>query len=250
LDAPARLDVYAQGYFTRLHEVLGDDYPTVAWLCGEAAFNDLVTAYLVAHPSTSPTLRDLGRAFAAFLAEHPVTAFARERWPIAADVARLEWAFADVFDAEDARPLERIDLESRPPDRWAEIPLEPVPAFELLSLEPRASDAVSARRRGDAPPPAQASPARDPVAGSAPGPRTGWIVVWRDQERAVFRPVAGLEAEALGRVVRGDTFGDLCEWLSARTSDEGEAAAMAAGWLAAWIDAGWLLSLPATSRLG
>ncbi len=227
LTAPARLDVYAQGYFSRLHEVLEGDYATVAWLCGEAAFNDLVTAFLVAHPSRSPSLRDLGAPFARFLAEHRVTAFARERWPGLEDVARLEWAFADVFDSPDAAALERADLEAIAPERWAEIPLSPVPAFALLAFDWPVGEAVSARRRGDETPPER----RDE-------PQV--LVVWRADERAVFRAVDALEAEALARVVRGETFGDLCVWLDERPGQGDGAAARAARWLAGWIEAGWL----------
>jgi hypothetical protein len=69
------------------------------------------------------------------------------------------------------------------------------------------------------------------------------VAVWREDERAVFRGVAGLEAEALSRVARGETFGGLCEWLDERLGDAGEAAAMAAGWLASRVSAGWLASL-------
>ncbi|MDH4017834.1 MAG: DNA-binding domain-containing protein, partial [Actinomycetota bacterium] len=231
LSAPARLDVYAQGYFARLHEVLEGDYPTVAWLCGEAAFNDLVTAFLVAHPSCSPTLRDLGGPFASFLTEHAVAAFARERWPGLADVARLEWAFADAFDAPAVPVLTRADLAGVDPALWADIPLEPVPGFALLCFDWPAGEAVSACRRGDPVPERRAE--------------RQVIAVWRAQERAVFRPVERLEAEALERVARGERFGGLCEWLADRgrgQSDgqggapgtaESEAAAVAAGWLAA-----------------
>ncbi len=230
LAAPARLDVYAQAYFARLLEVLEGDYPTVAWLCGEAAFHDLVTAYLVAHPSSSPSLRDLGHAFADFLTEHPVAAFARERFPGVDDIARLEWAFADVFDAPDATPLQRADLARVAPEAWSEIALEVVPAFARLTFSWSVGEMVTAQRRGDAAAPNRRSE-----------PQT--LIVWRERERAVFRSVDALEAEALARIVAGgETFGDLGLWLDERLGDAAveEPAALAAGWLARWIDAGWL----------
>jgi len=231
LPAPARLDVYAQGYFARLHEVLLEDHPTVAWLCGEAIFSDLVTAFLVAHPSQSPTLRDLGRPFGGFLASHPVAAFGRAHWPGIEDVARLEWAFADVFDAPDTPALARADLQRLDPEAWAPIPLEPVPALALLSFDWPVGAVVSARRRDE------------PLPDRCDAPEH--LAVWREDERAVFRTLESQEAAALALVVGGGaTFGDLCEWATERTGDDDTAAANALGWLLAWVGSGWLCALP------
>jgi hypothetical protein len=230
-----RLDVYAQAYFTRLHEVLLEDHPTVAWICGEAAFHDLVTGFLVAHPSRSPNLRDLGRPFADFLAGHPVAGFARARWPSLADVARLEWAFCDVFDAPDEAALTRDDLLALDPGEWASIALAPVAAFRRLAFDRGVGRFVRARRGAE------------PVPADEAAPET--LVVWREDERAVFRAVDALEARALARVEAGTSFGELCVWSSAETG-EAEAAAQAAAWLSGWVGAGWLKRLPREPELG
>ena len=227
LHAADRLDVYAQAYFARLHEVLLEDHPTVAWICGAAAFHDLVTAFLVAHPSTSPNLRDLGRPFADFLARHPVAAFARERWPSLPGVARLEWSFCDVFDAADEPALERADLLSLAPEAWAAIGLRTVPAFRRVVCERGEARFVRAQRRGEPRP--------------EEGLQAETIAVWREGERAVFRAVDELEGRALARVESGTSFGELCVWLAGEMP-EAQAAGRAAGWLAEWLDAGWLAS--------
>jgi len=47
------------------------------------------------------------------------------------------------------------------------------------------------------------------------------------------------EARALEAVAAGATFGVLCEHIAADCGEE-EAPARAAGWLAGWVDAGWV----------
>ena len=95
--AYGRLDVYADMYFYRLRDCLAEDFPKLAELVGEARFHNLVTDYLLRHPSSHPSLRELGRRLPAFLADHAIAA----EFPVAADLARLEWARVDVFDERD-----------------------------------------------------------------------------------------------------------------------------------------------------
>lgn len=106
LDATARLDVYADMYFYRLRDCLAEDYPKLAAWLGEARFHNLVTDFLLAHPPAHFSLRELGRPLAPFLETHALA----EEFPGSADLARLEWARADVFDAADAAPLSREHL--------------------------------------------------------------------------------------------------------------------------------------------
>jgi len=126
-----RLDVYADMYFYRLRDCLAEDYPNLAAWIGPARFHNLVTDYLLAHPSQHPSLRELGRALPGFLEAHPLPApFAR-----APGLARLEWARFDVFDEADALPFTREALleQAASPERCR---LRLVPALRLLELAP------------------------------------------------------------------------------------------------------------------
>src|SRR5688572_33389810 len=51
-DALARLHVYANAYFARIHGVLVADYPKLVALLGDDAFRELVVPYLRTHPTT------------------------------------------------------------------------------------------------------------------------------------------------------------------------------------------------------
>ena len=57
LSAVERLDLYANMYFHRLHDVLRDEHPRVHAIAGDVAFHDFVTDYLLAHRPSHPSLR-------------------------------------------------------------------------------------------------------------------------------------------------------------------------------------------------
>jgi len=131
MSAVEHLDVYADMYFYRLRDCLAEDFPKLSRRIGPARWNDLVTDYLLAHPPSHFSLRELGRALPGFVARHPLGA----EVPLLADLARLEWARVDVFDEADAAPLTREDLlaaASRDPE---ERVLGLVPASRLLGLD-------------------------------------------------------------------------------------------------------------------
>ena len=114
LPAAARLDVYANAYFLRIHECLENDFPALRWALGADWFHDLATAYLAACPPTRPSLRHAGDRLPDFVASHAGAAPFRRGHRWLADLALLERAIVDAFDAADATPdtspLGREDL--------------------------------------------------------------------------------------------------------------------------------------------
>lgn len=180
LAATARLGIYRFAYSTRLREVLANDYPGVLRLVGGTTFDELVRAYVVAHPSTHPNLNQLGRRFPAFLA-------GRRSLPDRAaivDIARVELAEAIAFDAIALPPLDAKALARHPERRWHEVRLRLQPAVQLLALRHDVTG-WHARRPG-----------------SAPSTATTWLCVSRPQlgvhrldlDREQFRVLTALQA--------------------------------------------------------
>ncbi len=131
LPASERLEIYANMYFFRLHDCLREDFPrTAAWL-GADRFHNLATDLLLAHPSSHPSLRFLGAPLPRFIAGHPLAG----DYPGLADMARLEWSRADIFDAAEAPALTRDRLAALPQERVGDGRLRPIPALRLLRLE-------------------------------------------------------------------------------------------------------------------
>ena len=138
LSPGAQVEIYREQFFLRHEGALREDFGALARFLGDAAFAALARAYLAAHPPRSFSLRDLGEALPAF-----VTAGA------ARDLALVEWAFVEVFDAPSLPPLTTADLASVAPAEWPMVRLALQPYVKLLSLAHAAHDYRLATRRGE-----------------------------------------------------------------------------------------------------
>src|SRR2546422_1339699 len=187
LDAGARVGVYVDAYFGRLRDVLRDDFPRVAALLGPH-FEGTARGYLEAHPSEHPSVRHLGQLFAAYLERRA------DLPPYLSDLARLEWARIEVFDAPDAKPLDARALREVPAEDWPGLRFVPIPALALV----RARWPVHEIWAG-----------ADPAA-FTPAPTA--LRVWRATDFAVFHaPMDPRATDALGRLIAGQPFAAACE---------------------------------------
>jgi hypothetical protein len=103
-----RLEIYNRQYWFRVIAAVSEDFPALAAVLGAKRFHSLVLAYLKENPSTSFTLRNLGRNLPQWLIGHPE--FAPARHLLLLDIARLEWAYIEAFDGRAVPPLTQEDL--------------------------------------------------------------------------------------------------------------------------------------------
>jgi hypothetical protein len=227
--AAERLHVYRYAYLSRGIGVMREDFPALLAAVGRERFEPLAAAYLRAHPSRHFSLRQLGARFPAWLAESeqlPAREL-RASAPWGAQLARLELALTEAFDAADARPLARSDLEQLPPAEWEALALALTPGAQLLSL----AWPVRALRA--------AHDAQQPLPLSALTPQPEHLLVWRRDERVLQRACGADEHALLARVAAGVRFGELCGLAAALRGDE-DAAAFVASLLARWVEDGVL----------
>jgi hypothetical protein len=214
-----RVGIYARMYCARLTEALAEDYPRVAELMGPDAFGTAAHGYVEQHPSTRPSLRWFGEAFADFLAGH-----LDPRYPACvADLARLEWARLGVFDAPDADILSLDDLRQVPAERWGTLRLEVVPAATVLHL------AWPVHRIWD-----------EHRAESAWAPQEIWVRVWRQGDQVFQAPMDTVERRAFHRVRQGEEFAALCAGLAAADVPADDVARTAGALVLRWIEDGLL----------
>jgi hypothetical protein len=225
--ATLRLEVYANAYFSRLYGVLADDFGALAAAVGAAGMNDVVTAYLLADPPRHFSIRHAGDRLAEFLAAHPAALPFRQRWPWCADLARLETALCDAFDAADAPLLARETLAARPPAEWPALVLRLAPCVRLLRLAFAVLPLREAFERDAEPPAPPAAPAANAV------------LVWRRDEQVCWRALDPLEADLLELTRASAGFEELCA-AAARALGDAAAPAHAATLLARWVEAGLL----------
>jgi hypothetical protein len=196
-----RLDVYGNMYFFRLLEILKADHPAVAAALGDDRFHNLATDYLQAHPSTEPSVRHVSQHL-----PDQLDGWLRE-------LALLEQARLDCFDAPDEEVLALGDLESRD---LALLPLPLIQASRRLQVRFAVDDCWAEADEG--------VPVEEPVN----DPRT--LLVWRRDVTVLHRPLDEDEAELLGC----GQFGLVCERLAAAHDPEA-AAARAFALLGRWV---------------
>ena len=212
-----RLDVYANMYFFRLLDVLREDFPNLVKLVGDDAFHNLVTAYLLAHPSDNPSLRWLGRRFPDHL---DGDAELRRRHPAAPALARLEWLRGEAFDAEDAPVATMASLAAATPEAFSAMRLAMQPALRIILLDHRVLPLWLALERGEERP----EPAREPAR----------VVIWRRGFRVYHRAASADEVDALRVAISGGTFADMCESLWPHAGEQ--TPALAVNHLRTWIE--------------
>ncbi len=229
-----QLDIYREQFWLRHTGSLRDDYPSLVHILGDDAFADLSRAYLQDHPPTSYTLRDLGDRLADFLA----TSAPWKDDPLLLDIARLEWAFIEAFDAPDAPRLDVATLTAAAEDAWGRARVVFQPALRPLSLGFPVHELRGKVRAGEDP--------------DRPDRRASWIVIYRaglghegstaDLGTLQYVDVEPLAFELLGELGKGTPLAAACEQIAVANGLEESAdlEARVGAWFQHWAAFGWI----------
>jgi hypothetical protein len=217
------LGVYRHAYVSRLVEILGNDHPTLARYLGEDAFADMARAYIAARPSRRQNARWFSQSLPEFLSESRAFRLRGEL----ADVARLERALNDAFDAKEGNVLDVGGLSRHPPEQWGDLQFAPHPAVRRFDVGTNALELWRALKDGQVPPDVTALRERER------------LVVWREGTMPKVRPMNVEEAMMWDEAAGGVRFAVLCE-LAATYADPDGAALRAAQYLQGWITSGML----------
>jgi Putative DNA-binding domain len=137
-----RLEIYNRQYWFRLFSSMTEDFPGVRSVLGEKRFDAMCKAYLMDCPSRSFTLRNLGAKLEPWLREHPKWAGTKQQ--LVLDIARLEWADIEAFDAAAVPALRTEDLRGVS-DAGLRLQLQPY--VQLLSFHYPVDDLLLAMRK-------------------------------------------------------------------------------------------------------
>lgn len=228
--AEERMAVYAQAYWARLLECLREEFPIVRATAGEEAFDMLAVGYLATFPSRSYTLGRLSDKFAEYLASSAAESGDDLFGPFLAELARLEQAVNETFDAAGGETLGYLQadaLRQIPANEQAALLLKLLPTVRLLAFDFDVQSFYTAARRD---PQQLPEPARQPcfVALS----RRAYVV-----RRLQFTPV---QFAILAAIQAGRPLGEALNGALQNVADDTELpdAGVLAAWFAEWAEAG------------
>ena len=150
--------------------------------------------------------------------------------PAMLDLARLEWALRQAFDAAPAALLTPAELAAVPPQDWAQLQFTLHPAVQLLDLHWAVSPIWHALKSGqdDVPPPEALDHA---------------MLVWRHGLNTQWKSLTQTEAVFVQCLIAGQRFGAVCQALAQRVGEDA-AAPTAVSLLRQLLSTGAICALP------
>jgi hypothetical protein len=220
--------VYRYAYGSRLVEAMRNDHELLHLYLGGEMFDEMGHAYVKARPSEHPNLRWFSQGLPEFLK----TAEPYCNHPVLSDLAALEKALNDAFDAAEGSVLELDAMAAFAPEAWPDLKFRPHPSAARLDLSTNAAAIWLALKNDETPPDAAAlqEPSR--------------LLIWREGVTPMFRDLPPEEAMMWDEAANGIPFGVLCEMLATYDDPDG-AAARGAGYLHGWITSGILTAVSA-----
>jgi hypothetical protein len=146
---------------------------------------------------------------------------------VLADLAALEQALNDAFDAREGSVLGLEAMAGFAPEMWNDLVFAPHPSAARIDVSTNAAAIWIALKSEETPPDADAlsEPSR--------------LLIWRQDTTPMFRELPAEEAMMWDEAANAIPFGVLCEMLATYDDPDG-AAARGAGYLHGWITAGLL----------
>jgi len=220
--------VYRYAYGSRLVEAMRNDHALLHSYLGDEMFDEMGHAYVKARPSEHPNLRWFSQGLPEFLkSAEPYC-----NHPVLADLAALEKALNDAFDAAEGPVLDLTAMAAFAPEQWNDLTFRPHPSATRFDLSTNAAAVWLALKNDETPP--------DAVTLEQPSR----ILVWRQDTTPMFRELPAEEAMMWDEAANGIPFGVLCEMLATYDDPDG-AAARGAGYLHGWITSATLTAVSA-----
>lgn len=220
--AENRLNIYAYAYKARLKEAMTTDYEKLHTYLGDEQFNQVMERYIEKYPSQQTSLRYYSTEMASLLREEAPF----NQLPVLTELAYIEAAFANSFDAADGPLISIEDLASLPPEAWGTLRLNFHASVQILSLNVNSFAVWKALAAESLPPDIKNHDQPDT-----------WLL-WRDAELITrYRPLPPAEADALKLALKKRFFAEICEQLLNHFSEE-ETPIKAVSFLQTWIQEG------------
>ena len=218
LSPAEQLEIYREQFWLRHTGSLVEDFPGLGGILGQDDWEKLAEQYLREVPPTSYTLRDLGSRLPELIE--------RASWlphqALCLDMARLELAYIEVFDARDTPPLAPERLAAIPEESLGGAKLLIAPSVRLLEVRYPVAD-LRRKLRADSEA-AVAIPDENPLK----------LVVYRRELGLWDMPVSPVAFAFLAGLVAGKPLAAAAEAAATTPEAESELARNIGTWLGEW----------------
>lgn len=227
LSPAEQIEVYREQFWLRHTASLVEDFEGLGGILGQKDWERLIEDYLATHPPRSFNLRDLGELLPAFVE--------RSTWlphhALCFDMARVEWAYIEVFDAADAPPLDPARLGTIPESAWETARIVLAPSLRLSSV-----GYPVARLRRDI---------RNKETVTLPAPEPENLVIYRDGARNLrHQPVSRGAFCLLEELARGTPLVAACQTAMSRVPEEAPAIEQSIGaWFQDFAARAWVVDV-------
>lgn len=215
-----RLAIYRTGYQARLIEQLVSHFPYLYAYLGVSEFQAVCLAYIDKHPSSRRTMHAYGEKLPDFL-----THFYPEQYAYRAELAWFEWQMMLTFEAADHDVLPITAIDDLSPDCWDSLVLHAHPSVRRLIYKWNVIDIWENLANHHPPLLIHLLPAPE-----------AWVL-WRYDYFNRFYRLNADESWAIDAMLKGYSFGMICEGLS-QWHDLVTIKSRAAYLLQGWIQSG------------
>ncbi len=225
---PARamvgMNVYADAYHLRIVEAVQETYPTLTHVLGPKLFADVIRAYLKVEPSREVSIKFAAAGLSRYLKTCKLPKACRAPSALLADIAALDWAREEVFDAPDSpEALPLTVLGEVLPEDWEKIRFDFVQSLRIVATAHDISPVLAAAARDEAP--------------EIPELRPTYYLVYRAELESTHEEISGDEAIALTSLAAGETFQEACARVTAFEGGSEEAiVSKVVAFLARWFE--------------
>jgi hypothetical protein len=224
-----QVEIYREQFWLRHTGSLLEDFPGLSGILGQQDWERLAVSYLKEEVPASFSLRDLGHALPA----HVERAAWLPHHALCVDMARLEWAYVELFDAPEVPPLDGRKLAALPEEAWETARIVLSPALALLRVTYPVPELRRKLKR--------AGP--DPV--PIPEPAPADLVLYRGKDLSLYAtPVSEAAFALLGALREGVPLVPACERAAAEVPAGAEEIEAKAGeWFLDWGRRGWVVDV-------
>ncbi|MFZ4541307.1 MAG: DUF692 family multinuclear iron-containing protein [Rickettsiales bacterium] len=217
-----QLAVYVNAYRYRLNDVAAEDYPALKHYLGAKKFETLIRDFVNTVESSHFNVTRYAAQLPEFLAKH------RLHDPFAYELAILENALVQLFDARETIALEPMHLIGMTPDSLMESMLAPRAALQLFAFSYPVNRYYIA--------------VMDEETQSPPVPEPTFLVVFRHEDVMWRMDLAENEYHLLKELFAGMPIGEALESVAQELAlPENELVAQLSEWFSRWMRNGLLM---------